>query len=176
MDDLEYRDLVRAVILKEERLNSSLLIDLHDRIARDIFPNGVLPPLGEQSEAVSDSGRLRMLLDILKALEEMERQDPSYSWTRGLTLSSVRRHGEAAADFLVARARFLEMADSGRRITGDEEDWSISSTWHAARNLAQDGQILAAAVLASELDDTDRAEIIGLIDEILRSPDCDAQT
>jgi hypothetical protein len=61
--------------------------------------------------------------------------------------------------------RFEAEASGGMGLAGDEDDWARSALYHAVKNLALGGQVLAAATLLPRLDADDQDELRALIDE-----------
>jgi hypothetical protein len=144
---------------------------LDERLRRDLFElqNRVRLSLADESERAAgpspDDPRVRFVLDVLAALSVSEPDDPSHPWTRANLLADVGRHLEAAEDFMVAMERFHTDHGQATGLTGDEDDWAQSALYHAVKNLALGGQVLAAAALLPRLDADDQDELRALIDE-----------
>jgi hypothetical protein len=125
------------------------------------------PPLymEPRNDVDSDDERVKILLDSLQALAISDATDPAPLWSRGVILSSIGRHLEAASDFIAAAHRFAERAGTSQAVTDDEDDWSESALAHAARNLVLAGHFLSAARLLERLAPEDEAQIRSLLHE-----------
>jgi hypothetical protein len=105
------------------------------------------------------------LCDVRLALAILGEDDPAASWNHGLVLAAIGRPEEAAYVFMRAAALFKQAVVEGgeEALTGDESDWSDSSLYHAARQLAR-GRPLPAALLREKIrDEADRAELEPLL-------------
>jgi hypothetical protein len=110
--------------------------------------------------------RVAFVLDVLAALAVSEPDDPAHPWTRANVLAEVGRYLEAAEDFIVAMERFQAEHARGTGMAGDEDEWARSALYHAVKNLALGGQVLAAATLLPRLEPDDRDELSALIDDV----------
>jgi hypothetical protein len=76
----------------------------------------------------------------------------------------VGRAAEATLEFLLAAERFDAEHARGDGLTGDEDDWARWSRFRAAKQLLSSGERIAAhAMLQTELDEEDRAELERLL-------------
>jgi hypothetical protein len=153
--------LVHGGALLDEDLRTSLF-QLQNRVRLSLFDETEHPSRRIDGE----DPRVAFVLDVLAALTVSEPDDPAHPWTRANVLAGVGRHLEAAEEFIVAMERFEAEHARGTGMTGDEDEWAQSALYHAVKNLALGGQVLAAAALLPRLESEDQAELRTLIDEV----------
>jgi hypothetical protein len=131
-----------------------LLEGLEQNVVRG--PDGhsdITAPLGS-TEA------LPRLVDVSKALAVIETDDPAHPWNLGAVLFRGGRYLDAANEYLVAADRFRQQVEDGGGSTGDEDDWSQSCLYHAARSFLRGGMPLSAAAVSTRLRGDERTEVL----------------
>jgi len=113
----------------------------------------ITAPLGSPEE-------LPRLADVSKALAVIEVDDPAHPWNLGALLFRGGRYLEAANEYLVAADRFQQHARDGSGFTGDEDDWSQSSLYHAARSFLRAGMPISAAAVSTRMRGAERTEVL----------------
>jgi hypothetical protein len=145
----------------DENLRTNLF-QLQNRVRLSLFDE-----TARKSQRIErEDPRVVFVLDVLAALAVSEPDDPAHPWTRANVLVEVGRYLEAAEEFIVAMERFQAEHARGSGLTGDEDEWARSALYHAVKNLALGGQVLAAAAFLPRLEPDDRDELSVLIDEV----------
>jgi hypothetical protein len=153
--------LVHDRVPLDEKLRTSLF-QLQNRVRLSLFneTDHTTQPVGREDP------RVVFVLDVLAALALSEPDDPAHPWTRANVLANVGRNLEAAEEFMIAMERFEAEHARGAGMTGDEDEWARSALYHAVKNLALGGQVLAAAALLPRLEEDDQDELRALIDQV----------
>lgn len=96
--------------------------------------------------------------DLLVAFAVHEPDDASHWWNLATRITNNTQLTKALL-YLLAADAFTREAQRGDGLTGDEDDWAESARLHAAKELADGGCLLAAAVVAMTLPPAERAEL-----------------
>ena len=119
---------------------------------------------GRRTDVNSDAELVTFILDLALAQSLIEPNDSALPWNRGAIVSALGHYAAAARDFTEAARLAREEHATGTGVTGEEDETAYWSLYHAARNLAEAKHTISAALLAQQLRNEERNEILVLLD------------